>query len=85
MGHSPRERHHRSAKLVVARLRHLQKYKSAQERTFKTALAELRKLQTERLAMTQTGELAQAQISANAPVAAPPAPMRPPQLLLLSS
>ena len=53
-----------------ARLRHLQKYKSAQERTFTTALAELRKLQTERLAMTQTGELAQAQISANAPVAA---------------
>lgn len=52
------------------RLRRFQKYKAAQERTFKTALTELRKLQTERLAMTQTGDLAQAQVSANAPVAA---------------
>jgi hypothetical protein len=53
-----------------AGLRSLLKYKSALERSHKTALAELRKLQTERLAITQTGELAQAQLSANAPVAA---------------
>lgn len=52
-----------------ARLRRFQKYKSAQERTYKTALAELRMLQTERLAITQSGELAQAQVSANAPFA----------------
>lgn len=52
-----------------ARLGRLQKYKAAQERTYKNALAELRMLQTERLARTQTGELAQAQVSANAPVA----------------
>jgi hypothetical protein len=53
-----------------ASLRSLLKYKSALERSYKTALAELRKLQTERLAITQTGELAQAQLSANSPVAA---------------
>lgn len=52
-----------------ARLGRFQKYKAAQERSYKAALAELRLLQTERLATTQTGELAQAQVSANAPVA----------------